>query len=114
MHRIHQVPEMSGYTQVAPPLSVMPAMFGPPPYGIWPVSFTPDAVEEARKKNLTYIGQAAAPAPRQSDLFGTVVGLGALVGGIYAALQPGPKTVKRYVAPAAAALAGITLFVKST
>lgn len=113
MHPSYQTPSMGGFTQIAAPLGVMPAMFGPPPYGIWPVSFTPEAVEEARRRNLTYIGQAATPTPRPRDFFGTVVGLGALVGGIYAALQPGPKTVKRYVAPAAAALAGITLFVKS-
>jgi hypothetical protein len=100
---------MNGFTQFAQPLSVQPVMYGPPPYGIWPVSFAPDT--EAKTREL---GQASTPpAGKQADLFGVLLGLSAAGAGIFMGLQPGPQTVKRYLAPGAAALAGIALLVKS-
>lgn len=102
---------MNGFTRFAQPLSVQPAMYGPPPYGIWPVSFAPET--EAQVRELGQASAPAAPPAHQADLFGVVLGLGAAGAGIFMGLQRGPQTVKRYLAPGAAALAGLALLVKS-
>jgi len=109
-HRnLFEPPALNGFTRFAQPLSVQPAMYGPPPFGIWPVSFAAEP-----KQRMPLLGQAAAPAPsKQADLFGVLLGLGAAGAGIFMGLQPGPQTVKRYLAPGAAALAGVALLVKS-
>lgn len=114
---------MNGFMQIAPPIAGGPMVEGPPPYGIWPVSFTPEAVAEARaalEAEARGMGQAAPVVPAavpvavdKADLFGIILGLGAVGAGIYTAVQPGPQTVKRYLAPAAAAVAGFGLLVKS-
>lgn len=110
---------LNGFTQLAPAITGGPVVKGPPPYGIWPVSFTPEAAAEARAAlEANGMGQAAPVAPAvvpidKADLFGVVLGLGALGAGVYSLMQPGPQTVKRYVAPGAAALAGLGLLVKS-
>jgi hypothetical protein len=112
---------MNGFTQIAPPISGGPMVRGPIPYGIWPVSFTPEALAEARaaaEARARGIGQAVVPAAvpvavDKADLFGIILGLGALGAGVYSAVQPGPHTAKRYLAPAAAAVAGFGLLVKS-
>jgi hypothetical protein len=111
---------MNGFTQLAPPIAGGPMVKGPPPYGIWPVSFTPEAAAEAIEAGARGIGQAAPTVPAavpvavdKADLFGIILGLGAVGAGIYTAVQPGPHTVKRYLAPAAAAVAGFGLLVKS-
>lgn len=105
---------MNGFTQFAQPLGVGPAMYGPPPYGIWPVSFAPETEDEAYERRRQ-MGQTQAPAApvRQADLFGVILGLGAAGAGLYMGLQKGPLTVKRLLAPGAAALAGVALLVKS-
>jgi hypothetical protein len=103
---------MNGFTQFAAPLSVAPVMYGPPPYGVRPVSFAePEALE--RELGQTMIPAEAAAWMRRADLFGVLLGLGAMGAGVYMGLQPGPQTVKHYLAPGAAALAGIALLVKS-
>lgn len=103
-------PSMNGFMQFARPLSVQPAMYGPPPFGIWPVSFAAEP-----EQRVPELGQTPVPvvAAKQSDLFGVLLGLGAAGAGIFMGLQPGPQTVKRYLAPGAAALAGVALLVKS-
>lgn len=107
-HRdLFQPSALNGFTRFAQPLSVQPAMYGPPPYGIWPVSFAAEP-----EQRMPVLGQAAAPA-KQADLFGVLLGLGAAGAGVFMGLQPGPNTVKRYLAPGAATLAGIALLVKS-
>lgn len=106
---------MNGFTQLAPPLSVGPAFKGPPPYGIWPVSFTPEAVAEQQARELGQAGPTIVTVPdsKQADLFGVMLGLASAGAGIYMGMQPGPQTVKRYLAPGAAAVAGLALLAKS-
>lgn len=107
---------MDGFTQIAPAIPPGPMVKGPPPYGIWPVSFTPEAVLEAERAQM---GQATVPAvpvvpvEKQADLFSVLLGLGAIGAGVYAGMQPGKPTVQKYLAPGAAALAGLGLLVKS-
>lgn len=106
---------MNGFTQIAPPLAVQPAVKGPPPFGIWPVSFTPEAVAEAEQARIgqATVPVAAVPVVSQADLFGVVLGLGAMGAGIIMGLRPGKPSIEKYIAPGAAALAGLGLLVKS-
>lgn len=106
---------MDGLTQLAPPLAVQPAVKGPPPYGIWPVSFTPEAVAEAENARIGQAQVPVVPVPvvSQADLFGVLLGLGAIATGLYVGLQPGKMSAQKYLAPGAAALAGVGLLVKS-
>lgn len=106
---------MNGFMQVAPRVSTFPNVMGPPPYGIWPASFTEEAVEEARRKRIRDLGQTTVnvqPAKCPS-LLGVLLGGGLAAGAISEMVFDPKLSPKRAIVPGLLTAAGALIFWKS-
>lgn len=107
--------EMNGFTQVAPRVATYPNVMGPPPYGIWPASFTEEAIEEARRKRARDLGQTTVnvqPA-RCPSVLGILLG-GGLAAAALSEMAFDPKlSAKRAIIPGLLTAAGALILWKS-